>query len=157
MWIPLALCAYHRAVDEGSWRFGLLGGIFVWLQILTSVYYGVFLAITVALFVPMLMAMHPRRGLAALPGLAAGILVALILTLPYALPYLKNAQRRSARARAMRSPHTARGRWIILPARRRTGCGDGPLGGAGPNETCSPAPSLSSWLRRLSRTGRAVW
>ena len=32
MFIPLAFWAVHRAFDEPSWRFGVLVGVFVWLQ-----------------------------------------------------------------------------------------------------------------------------
>ena len=44
MWVPLTLWAIHRAIEERSWRHGMLGGLFLWLQILSSIYYGVFLA-----------------------------------------------------------------------------------------------------------------
>lgn len=92
MWIPLTFWALHRAVDEGTWRLGVLGGVFLWLQVLSSVYYGVFLAMTTAVFVVLLLASAPRRARAALPGLVGGALVAVVLTMPYALPYLSNAR-----------------------------------------------------------------
>ena len=92
MWMPLTFWAFHRAIDEEAWRFGVLGGIFLWLQVLSSVYYGVFLAMTTAVFVVSLLASAPRRARAALPGVVGGALVAAVLTLPYALPYLSNAR-----------------------------------------------------------------
>src|ERR1700722_18646116 len=55
MWVPLTLWAIHRAIEGRSWRYGMLGGLFLWLQILSSVYYGVFLAATAAVFVLLLL------------------------------------------------------------------------------------------------------
>ncbi len=36
MWMPLTLWAFHRAIDEGAWRWGVLGGVFLWLQVMSS-------------------------------------------------------------------------------------------------------------------------
>ena len=63
-----------------------------------------FLAIATAVFVVLLLASAPRRARAALPGLVAGALVAVVLTVPYALPYLANA-----RTLGPRSPGASRG------------------------------------------------
>ena len=38
MWVPLTLWALHRAVETGSWRSGVLTGLFLWLQIMSCVY-----------------------------------------------------------------------------------------------------------------------
>ena len=107
MWIPLTFWAFHRAIDEGAWRFGVLGGVLLWLQILSSVYYGVFLAMTTAVFVVILLAGAPRRARAALPGLVGGALVALALTVPYALPYLANARTLGPRTREVVATYSA--------------------------------------------------
>src|SRR2546428_10454576 len=72
MWIPLAFWAVHRAVDEGSWRFGALAGIFLWLQILSCVYYGGFLALTMALLGVLLVVAQPRRPRSAAGPLGLG-------------------------------------------------------------------------------------
>ena len=98
MWMPLTLWAFHRAIDKGAWRFGILGGVFLWLQVVSSVYYGVFLAMITVAFVVLLLGSAPRRARAALPGLIGGVLVALLLTIPYALPYLSNARRLGPRS-----------------------------------------------------------
>jgi hypothetical protein len=92
MWIPLAFWALHRSVDEPSSRFGILAGIFVWLQVLSCVYYGVFLALVLVPVAPVILVLSGRQGLRALPRLALGALVACLLTAPYAWPYLKAAQ-----------------------------------------------------------------
>lgn len=89
MWIPLAFWALHRTVEERSWRFGLLSGVFLWLQVLSSVYYGVFLAIAMTVFAPLLLIGRSlRHAAAAVPRFAAGGILAALLVVPYALPYL---------------------------------------------------------------------
>jgi hypothetical protein len=93
VWMPLAFWALHRAVAEGSRRFGALVGVLVWLQVLSCVYYGIFLALMVALLGLLLIAAHPRRAPIALTVLAIGGLVAIALTYPYARPYVENASK----------------------------------------------------------------
>jgi hypothetical protein len=92
MWVPLTLWAIHRAIEGQSWRYGVLSGLFLWLQILSSVYYGVFLAATAAVFVLLLLVACPRPTGRALPALLLGALVAVVLAVPYALPYLRTAR-----------------------------------------------------------------
>jgi hypothetical protein len=90
MWIPLAFWAVHRAFDERPLKWGALTGVFIWLQMISCVYYGIFLAMLVAVLVVALAASGPRRARAALPGLALGAAIAVMLTLPYMLPYRAN-------------------------------------------------------------------
>ena len=102
VWMPLAFWAVHRAVAEQSWRFGVLTGVFVWLQVLSSVYYGIFLAPMVLLLALLLMA-ERRRGVAVpLAALALGAIVAAALTYPYARPV--HRERADARAQCGRCP-----------------------------------------------------
>src|SRR6185436_13964600 len=44
MWTPLAFLALHRTLDTGRWRYGIATGACVALQMLSSIYYGIFLA-----------------------------------------------------------------------------------------------------------------
>ena len=92
MWVPLTLWAIHRTVEAQSWRYGLLAGLCLWLQILSSVYYGAFLAITAIVFVAAMLVAYPRLVVRALPALAAGCVLAVVLTLPYALQYFQTAR-----------------------------------------------------------------
>lgn len=92
VWMPLALWALHRTFDGGTYRLGLLTGLFLWLQMISCVYYGAFLAIIVAAFALLLMATRPQQAARAIGPLCAGALLAAALTLPYALPYLAAAQ-----------------------------------------------------------------
>jgi hypothetical protein len=92
VWMPLALWAVHRAIDESSARFGLLAGLLLGLQMLSSVYYGAFLGVIVAALAGLLLASNPRQARGALVPLASCALVAVVLTLPYAVPYIENAR-----------------------------------------------------------------
>ena len=92
MWVPLTLWAIHRAVERRSSRDGLLVGVFLWLQMLSSVYYGVFLAAIAAVFVLLLLLAYPRDTWQAMPALLAGGVLAVVLAVPYALPYLQTSR-----------------------------------------------------------------
>lgn len=93
VFVPLTLWAMHRAVEGGSLRYGAAAGVFVWLQVLACVYYGVFLAMWLAFFAPALVVLTAsatfRTRIAAV-ALAAG--VALVLIVPFAIPYMAAAQ-----------------------------------------------------------------
>lgn len=97
MWVPLTFWGLHRAVEERSRRFGVLAGLFFSLQILSCVYYGVFLAMVLVIVVPLLLTMTGRRGVGALPVLALGGVLAVVLTLPYLWPYAEAARTLGAR------------------------------------------------------------
>jgi hypothetical protein len=99
MWMPLTFWALHRAVEARSWRFAVLSGVFIWFQVLSSVYYGVFLAMATAVFAPLLLLLSGRVALGALPRLAAGAALAAALTIPYARPYIQNASELGERPR----------------------------------------------------------
>ena len=92
VWMPLALWAVHRAVEEGSVRFGLVAGLLLWLQMISSVYYGAFLGVIVGALAGLLVVWNPRLTRAALVPLGVCVLVATVLTLPYAVPYIENAR-----------------------------------------------------------------
>jgi hypothetical protein len=108
MWMPLAFWAIHRAVDRRSFRSGVLAGLFLFLQIVTCVYYGVFLSTALAVFAAALAATDFKRTVAAAPGLAAGAIVAAALTLPYAAVYLASAETLGARDLAEVAAYSAR-------------------------------------------------
>lgn len=93
MFIPLAFWAVHRTLESGRWQHGLLVGLFLWLQFLSCVYYGVFLCLALVVFTPLLLTFKghvPFRRYA--PPLAAGVAAAALLTLPYAWTYLQAAE-----------------------------------------------------------------
>lgn len=90
MWMPLAFLALHRALDTGGLRHGLATGAAVALQMLSSIYYGIFLATLIAPCALLLMVRDQgttfRR---AIRPLAAGGALALVICGLYALPYLR--------------------------------------------------------------------
>ena len=88
MFVPFTFWALHRAIDDGSRKFGVLAGIGFWLQFLSCVYYGVFLAMVLVAFVPLLFLFSGRRAVSAIPGIAIGGVLAIVLTLPYLWPYI---------------------------------------------------------------------
>jgi hypothetical protein len=92
MWMPLAFLAIHHVFEKPTWRAGLLAGVFLWLQILSSVYYGVFLAMVCVVLTAAMALVHRDNTPRALVRLAAGGAVAAVLTLPYAWPYLHASQ-----------------------------------------------------------------
>jgi hypothetical protein len=90
-WVPLALWAFHRTLERGALRDGLLTGLGVAGQTLSSMYYGLFL---VTYLVPLALVLRLTRRMA--PGapaaLAAGALLVTVLVAPLAIPYIQNRQ-----------------------------------------------------------------
>ena len=87
-WMPLCLWALHRTIRDGRIRDGLLTGLFLALQCLSSWYYGIFLF---TFMVPVGAALFIGEGLprarASITALAAGGLLATLLIIPMAVPY----------------------------------------------------------------------
>ena len=100
VWVPWALWAVHRTIESGRPMHGLQAGLFVALQMLSSVYYGVFLATLLPLVAGLLLLSLPRsQALRAFRALALGGVAAAIICSLYALPYLaasRQVGRRSA-------------------------------------------------------------
>src|SRR6185312_7279660 len=48
VWIPWAFWALHRTLETGSMRDAVLLGLFVTLQVMSSIYYGLFLIVLVS-------------------------------------------------------------------------------------------------------------
>lgn len=89
MWIPWTLWALHRAVDSGRLWHGVQTGFFAALQLLSCVYYGIFLATMLPLVAGLLVVTLPGRQIGgALRALAAGALVAAVIGGIYARSYL---------------------------------------------------------------------
>jgi len=93
LWVPWAFWALHRTLERRSWRFGALTGLFVSLQMLSCIYYGIFLA-TLLPLVALIVIVGSRRGTAwpALRALLPGAVLASVICGAYSLPYLKTKQ-----------------------------------------------------------------
>ena len=88
-WMPLAFWAWHRLLDTGRMRDGVLCAGAVLLQLLSSLYYAMFLAIGLALVGAVtLIARRGRVGGPALVGLVAGAVLGAIVAITYAQPYI---------------------------------------------------------------------
>ena len=99
MFIPLAWWALHRTFETGSTKWGIAAGLFAWLQLLACVYYGVFLGMILVAFVPLLFVFGPaEHRTAAVRSLVAGGAVGILLTVPFALPYVAASKELGARA-----------------------------------------------------------
>jgi hypothetical protein len=99
LWSPLAFLALHRAYDAGRWRDGLAAGTFVALQMLSSIYYGIFLATLLSVAGLLLFPRDrqaPARQVAAVIG--GGAVLAAVICALYALPYLRAHGRVGERA-----------------------------------------------------------
>jgi hypothetical protein len=89
VWMPLAFWAVHRTIDSGRWLHGLQAGAFVVLQMLSSVYYGIFLGIVLGIGTGLLLVgLKGPRAVRAVGALAAGGALAALLCAVYAQPYL---------------------------------------------------------------------
>jgi Dolichyl-phosphate-mannose-protein mannosyltransferase len=89
MWSPLALWGLHRTLERGRWRDGLFTGIAFAFQVLSSLYYGAFLA---AYMTVMGLALWIGRRFPVRPlkPLVAGAVVAGVLVAPVGAAYLAN-------------------------------------------------------------------
>jgi hypothetical protein len=88
MWSPWAFWALHRTLETGAIRFGIATGAFAALQMLSSIYYGVF----VLLLLPLVATIHfirlPSHLLkSSLQSLAIGALIAVVISALYSVPY----------------------------------------------------------------------
>jgi hypothetical protein len=92
VWMPLALWAVHRVFESGSIRWGLVAGTMICLQLLSSVYYGAFLAIMVAVLTLLLGVSAPVRVRHAAGPLAVSAVLVLLVAGLYARPYAENAR-----------------------------------------------------------------
>ena len=99
-WMPLCVWALHRTVTRGTIRDGLLTGLFLALQCLSSWYYGIFLAtFLVPVGAILLIGEGVSRAPASIRAFAAGGLLAAVLIVPMAVPYLAAREHVGAQAK----------------------------------------------------------
>jgi hypothetical protein len=117
MWMPLALLFLHESIDTSSWRAAMGCGISLSLQCLSSVYYGIFLGIFVALIAASELIRRKFNGrmVARLIGAAA---IAVVISGPYAMPYRENARTLGSRDVNEIREYSARlSSYVAAPAR----------------------------------------
>jgi hypothetical protein len=89
-WMPLCLWSFHRVAERGRLRDGLLTGLFLALQTLSSWYYGIFFATFLAVAGSVILIGAGReRLMRAIKPLAAGAILAAVLVAPFARPYFE--------------------------------------------------------------------
>ena len=90
MWMPWAFWALHRTLESGRWKDSLLIGLFVSLQMYSSIYYGVFLIVLMGVFTFVQLLAMPLKSL---PSTVFKLIPAAIVTAAlcgaYAVPYLE--------------------------------------------------------------------
>jgi hypothetical protein len=90
MWMPLAFLALHGTLDTGRLKYGLATGACIALQMMSSIYYGIFLVTLIAPACLLLLARDRKVPLARAAGmLAAGAILAVVISAAYAVPYLR--------------------------------------------------------------------
>lgn len=98
-WMPLAFWAFHRTLTDGRLRDGVLTGIFIACQLLSSIYYAMFLGLTMALVGGVLLVLNRSRvTFRSLAGLAIGALLVVGVAGPYSQPYRRNVQQLGVRS-----------------------------------------------------------
>jgi hypothetical protein len=92
VWMPLSFWAIHRVFESGTIRRGVVAGALLSLQVLSSLYYGAFLGIMVAVLVVSLALMQSREAKRAVVPLAIAAIMAAAVMAAYARPYMENAR-----------------------------------------------------------------
>lgn len=89
VWIPWTFWALHRLFETGSVRDAVLLGIFITLQFMSSIYYGLFLVVLLAVCAVFLLFGTRRAEIRTrMTALVIAAATAAILIVPYAIPYL---------------------------------------------------------------------
>jgi len=90
MWMPWAFWAMHRTIETRIWRYGILTGLFASLQMLSSIYYGVFLLVLLPLVTGLILLSRRLRDVpAVLARFVPAAVVVVVLCGAYAIPYLE--------------------------------------------------------------------
>ena len=99
VWSPWAFWALQRTLETGRLKFGLLTGVFAALQLMSSVYYGLFLGVLMAIVGGLQWLFVPRAlRLPSLRSLAVGALIVLACANLYARPYRAASSRVGSRS-----------------------------------------------------------
>jgi hypothetical protein len=93
VWMPWAFWAMQRTLDTGALRYGLLTGLFMTLQLTSSIYYGLFLAVILTTITAIQAGAMGRRAGRAVAALAAGSLILAATALVYSGPYRQASAR----------------------------------------------------------------
>jgi hypothetical protein len=99
IWMPWAFWALQRTLETGSAKHGVATGVFIALQMLSSIYYGIFLGLLLGLVASLqLIPLARRSAVRVIAALAAGAIVALCASWLYGRPYAAASTRVGTRA-----------------------------------------------------------
>jgi hypothetical protein len=93
VWMPWAFWAMQRTLDTGALRYGLLTGLFMTLQLTSSIYYGLFLGVSLATVGAIQLFAMRRRALRPMAALGAGALILAATAWVYSGPYREASAR----------------------------------------------------------------
>jgi hypothetical protein len=113
--IPLSLWAFHVLLDRGRLRDGVRLGIFVACQLLSCMYYGLFLVPYMAVVCGTLLVADRRMPRQRAVALAAAAIVLVIVTIPVGRAYLAARQVVGERGRAEVAAGSATWRNYLAP------------------------------------------
>lgn len=88
-WLPLVIYYLWRVTQRARWRDGLMLALFLVLQLITTLYYGVFTALTLLFLAPLFLLANRRGWGRKMVALGAAALLSLMAVIPYARPYLR--------------------------------------------------------------------
>ena len=121
VWMPWAFWAMQRTLDTGTLRYGLLTGLFMTLQLMSSIYYGLFLAVVLAATTAVQAIAMRRRAFLAWSHLAPAPLMLAVTAWVYPDRTARQA-RASACARSRKCANTARSHRATCACLKPTGC-----------------------------------
>ena len=107
VWMPWAFWAMQRTLDTGTLRYGLLTGLFMALQLTSSIYYGLFLAVLLATIAAIQAIAMRRRALRAVVALCAGAALLGLIAWVYSGPYRQASARVGLRSVEEMRRHSA--------------------------------------------------
>ena len=85
--------AFHRTLSEGRARDGVLTGVFLVCQLLSSIYYALFLMSALAIAgVMSLFLWRSRITPRVIAGFAVGAVLLVMVAVPYSRPYRENVK-----------------------------------------------------------------
>src|SRR5205807_6589364 len=118
-WMPLAFLYLDLALEHGRWRHWSLFALFFLLQLLNSVYYGIFLAYSLLAFVlfryakPFIMQLRSRKWAYCKYLLARGVRPIIVFTIMFVIlgifmaPYLASLQNGFSRSLSQSAGYAA--------------------------------------------------
>lgn len=149
IWMPLALLGLHRALASGRLRDGLATGFAFALQTLSSLYYGCFLAVYLAVVGGALWLGRgrPRKPIG---PLTAGVVLAAVLVAPVAVEYIASRPMVGTREEGTIQFYSAQGPDYLKPTFRSALYGRWSDGGF-------PERALFPRLMPVALTAAALW